>query len=173
MACPSLTQAREPVIAAAWENPEYVGPGVEWNPRKAHERRVRRCLRSLLRTAQDLPIPGFSYAWRPDDGDGVLLAVFDKANRRLVGGIDHKNVYVVPEYRGRGIGPEILVAAFATGVMHPDSMNEGGNVLSHAGRGNRVKAHRLAVERALAAGDEVPDAVLADYPDLSGTALAA
>ena len=100
----------------------------------------------------------------PDSG-GAILAVYEAATRTVAAGIDGKNLYVAPEYRGRGIGPEMLILAFEVGLRHPDEMNVE-NTLSRSGRSNRAAAHRMAVERALEASLDVPPEVLEAYPDL-------
>jgi hypothetical protein len=93
-----------------------------------------------------------------------FLVAFDPAGN-IAGGVCRKQLLVFPDYRGRGLGSEILIQAFETGVMHPATMNIG-NKLTTAGRANRRAAHRIAIERAMEMGITVRGDVLNDYPDL-------
>ena len=90
---------------------------------------------------------------RPINAD--LVAV-DRGSGRVAGGIHRGLRWVNPDFRGGGLGIELCLAARSVpGVrfLSPGSYSE-------AGYGSRVAAHRTAVERALAAGLEVPERVL-------------
>jgi GNAT superfamily N-acetyltransferase len=83
---------------------------------------------------------------------------------KLIGGQKGGNSYVPPEYRGRGIGREIALVSFETGLTrHQD----GSRFFSIAGLSSRKSAHRWAVENALKEGIPVRPEVLYDYPDLN------
>lgn len=112
----------------------------------------------------DCGLDGYSMAI---DRTAETLAVYDTAGS-VVGGLTLKSILVLPDHRGQGLGAEILIRAFETGVMHPNTMNHG-NALTTAGRANRKAAHRIAVERAVRAGIEVDPGVLADYAELVPT----
>ena len=70
---------------------------------------------------------------------------------------------MLPEYRGLKLGREIQLRAFDTGIktIH-DAV-----FFSAEGLAARKSAHRFAVGRALERGLDVPEEVLADYPDLA------
>jgi GNAT superfamily N-acetyltransferase len=91
-------------------------------------------------TPVDCWIDGYTMAI---DKPTQLLVVYDPSGT-IIGGITHKRIGVLPEDRGQGIGAEILIRAFESGVMHPDTMNSD-NLLTTAGRANRAAAHRIAV----------------------------
>jgi GNAT superfamily N-acetyltransferase len=95
------------------------------------------------------------------DISAELLAVFD-ATGDVVAALQRRTVFVMPPFRGQGLGAEIVIRAFECGVLHPDTMNDG-NCLTVAGRANRRSAHRIAVERAVRSGIEVAPEILADY----------
>lgn len=165
MACKDLPAEWEATVAAAYRDPTYVDGNLAYNPRAEHLKLAEVRLSASQRAP--FAVAGFEVAYAPDE---TLLAVYDAATGAVAGGIERKNIYVAPEYRGRGIGPEILVLAFEVGIRHPAEMNVD-NTLSRAGRANRVAAHRLAVERALEAGEDVPEVVLEDYPDLAAPGM--
>lgn len=130
---------------------------------------VFRICRAAVREAEDRLRPlaapcgvdGYLIAAEgPDWTDGVV-AVYEAATGRCVGG-QGRGVPVVDEgHHGRGLGAEIQWFAWESGIGKPS-----GN-FSPAGLASRRQAHRIAVERALAAGAEVRAEVLADYPDLA------
>lgn len=159
MACPSHTSDSERLISMVCSD-----PGVPFGNLQNPFVTLRELASELAYRMEqaDCAIAGYSMAI--DRGNG-LLSVHDE-DGLLVGGIFHKSILVLPEHRGLGLGAEILIRAFETGVMHPDTMNED-NLLTTAGRANRRAAHRIAVERAVRAGFEVEPDVLADYRHLS------
>ena len=108
----------------------------------------------------DCAVEGYRMSY---DVSAQILAVYDAAGT-VVAGITHRRIFVLPDHRGQALGAEVLIRAFETGVMHPDTMNQN-NPLTTAGRANRSAAHRIAVERAVKAGIEVSPDVLADYAD--------
>lgn len=168
MDCPDLPEKWEVSVAAAYLDPGYLDENVTWNPRAKH---VERSLEHLS-ASERLPfaVPGFTVSYADDRAGGAILCVYDADTGDIAGGIERKNLYVAPEYRGRGLGAEIVVLAFEVGIRHPNEMNDD-NTLSRAGRANRVAAHRIAVERALEAGEDVPDEVMEAYPDLAAPGM--
>jgi GNAT superfamily N-acetyltransferase len=79
----------------------------------------------------------------------------------VAGGIHRGVRWVVPEFRGRGLGTELALVAHSVPqarFLYPTSYSE-------AGWASRVAAHRLAVQRAVAAGLAVPAEILADRED--------
>lgn len=88
-----------------------------------------------------------------------VIAVLHRETGAVVGGISNLNFHVDPAHRGLGLGSELLRMAFTEGVK--DALRNG-HSLSPDGARCRRSAHRKAVERALAAGLEVPEEVLAD-----------
>jgi GNAT superfamily N-acetyltransferase len=115
-----------------------------------------------LRTAPvDCDVPGYSMI---SQRGKLLLTAFDEAGK-IGGGIVHKMLLVLPGHRGKGLGSEILIRAFETGVMHPTMMNKN-NRLTTAGRANRMSAHRIAVERAVRNGIDVSPNILEPYRHL-------
>lgn len=78
-----------------------------------------------------------------------------------VASYDGSNLIVLPAYRRRGIGTE-LVADFR--ARHPEV--PAASSRTPAARRTQIRAHRMIVEHALRAGLPVPQSVLWDYPDL-------
>lgn len=71
---------------------------------------------------------------------------------------------ILEAHRGKGVGPEFLAAAIeATGNVSPPP------AFSPAGLKTRKKAHKIIVRNALLRGDQVPEKVLDEYPDLQKT----
>jgi GNAT superfamily N-acetyltransferase len=112
-----------------------------------------------------LPVPcsvgGYTMS---TDRDTRLLVAY-AAEGEVAGGVSLKQLLVLPHHRGRGLGAEIVIRAFESGVIHPETMNVA-NPLTAAGYANRIAAHRIAVERAVKSGVEVDPSILADYSDL-------
>jgi hypothetical protein len=71
--------------------------------------------------------------------------------------------YVKPEFQGQGLGREIVLLAFETGIKKLDDRV----FFSPSGLACRKFVHRLAVQRALDNGEDVSQEVLTDYPDLA------
>lgn len=108
--------------------------------------------------------PGLLFFAVPRTASMHDMYVLDEASGRVAGGIHEGLRWVEPPFRGRGIGAEIALAAHSVpglAFLAPSSYSE-------AGHASRVAAHRIAVERALAAGLPVPEEVLRDYPQLGG-----
>lgn len=159
MACSSHAAESERLISIACSDPE-VPYGDLQNPFVT----LRGLADEMAYRMEQADCAIAGYNMTIDRGNG-LLAVRDDAGF-VVGGIFHKSILVLPKHRGLGLGAEILIQAFETGVMHPETMNKD-NLLTAAGRANRRAAHRIAVERAVRAGVEVEPEVLADYHHLS------
>lgn len=70
--------------------------------------------------------------------------------------------YVLPEWRGRGLGKALMLVALDRGFTPLWASTS----FTERGLACRIAAHRMAVENAVAAGKTVPDEVLADYPHL-------
>lgn len=80
----------------------------------------------------------------------------------IVGGMKDGNTYVDRTWRGKSLGTAIILAAFEAGVKNARTFS----FFSKHGFESRKKAHRLAIERAINEGINVPENVLKDYPDL-------
>lgn len=89
----------------------------------------------------------------------VLL---NRKTREVIGGKTTTLVFVEKAYRGRGLGAELHVLNDL--YLRPVPII----LYTKQGLAARVSAHRLHVERALHAGREVPDDVLADYSKSEG-----
>ncbi len=91
--------------------------------------------------------------------DGVI-AIWNAETRDLIawqcGGVP----FVLPQFRGRGIGGEMCRITFEIGHKDRNSMV----FFSAGGLASRKAAHREAVRDALLAGELVPHEVLTDYP---------
>lgn len=70
--------------------------------------------------------------------------------------------WIADAWRGLGLAVELILAAAQESGGSP-TLNPTGMGFSIAGLAAHQKAHRVAVERALAAGLPVPERVLADY----------
>jgi len=162
MALADHSKEAEEIISKACSDPNFEGV-LRANPIRMLAGRANQ-----LTDYRDFPIDGFVCGWSGHAGHMALLAVFDVRTMELAGGLDDKVLLVLPTFRGRGIGPEILIKAFAEGLLHPETMNVG-NSLTTVGHHNRVKAHRIAVTRALDQGEPVPPEVLDDYPELKAS----
>lgn len=92
-----------------------------------------------------------------------MIAARHVASSAFVGGIDYRDFYVREAHRGRGVGAHLMLHAFERNVRHPVMR---GHFLSEGGRKTVIAAHRLAVERAIERGQDVPNDVACDYPDL-------
>lgn len=130
------------------------------------ERELAAVSPKVRETAVPLPVPGYEIAAIDPGQPFGVVAVFETATGRCVGGCLGATIHVDPAHRGRGLGAEILIYAFERGIKHPSD----GAFFSPEGYANRSAAHRRAVARALASGLEVPREVLRDYPDLVGGA---
>lgn len=159
MAAASHTKAFEAVITRACSDPNYKHRAIPKNPIVNLKQREEEFRYRMVPVSCE--IDGYTMA---TDRSTQMLAVYDAAGA-VVGGISLKSILVLPDHRGKGLGAEIVIRAFETGVLHPDTMNKS-NLLTTAGRANRAAAHRIAVERAVRAGLDVPDEVLADYSDV-------
>lgn len=98
-----------------------------------------------------------------------LMAPQADGSLAIVGGRMGMGLYIEPAYRGLGLGAELCLAAHDDPVLHSRGALYNRTIGSH--KAWRA-AHRLAVERALEQGFDVPPVVLADYPDLGEPAPA-
>lgn len=130
---------------------------------------IRNAPGELERTASDPFLRNLAVqsAARPDlhffvvgaAGAVESMVVKDRRSGEVLGGILNGLNYVPPEHRGRGIGPEMLLVAAANArfrFLMPYSY-------SVEGYRTRLAAHRLAAERTLAAGGDLPAGVLSAY----------
>jgi GNAT superfamily N-acetyltransferase len=130
-------------------------------------RRLAEAVRDYGLGGRSRPLAGHKgYSIVAGDVGKRVVAIVEDSTGKAVGGLMEGNLFVSPFHRGRGFGSEIVILAFETGVMHPDRMRLDMMTLSTAGRANRRSAHRKAVERALESGVAVPEAILADYPEM-------
>lgn len=93
----------------------------------------------------------------------ILITRETAAGENIVGGIIGGTHYVLPEYRGLGLGTDLTLAAFECGMKTVDTTV----FYSEGGLASRRAAHRVAVAEALAAGCQVPAEVVADYPEMA------
>mgnify|MGYP001174108536 CR=1 FL=1 len=100
--------------------------------------------------------------------EGMIIAI-DLASGKFAGSICETEFYLDPGHRGRGLGAEMLLKAFATGIKDPLGRFGVFHLLSPDGLRCRHSAHRKAVQRSLEAGLYVPEEVLVDYPALTGS----
>jgi GNAT superfamily N-acetyltransferase len=161
MAPPSHSKEGEATITRACSDPTYVNRKLGFNPIVDLLKREEEFRYRLV--SVDCGIDGYTMAI--DRANALeMLVVYDGAGS-VVAGVYKKRVLVLPDHRAQGLGAEILIRAFETGVMHPNTMNRD-NALTTAGRANRKSAHKIAVERAVRAGIAVDPEVLADYAEL-------
>lgn len=119
--------------------------------------RERQCVPSNLDGS------GYSLILFPPEGfEPAMLAASDEAGRYVACIGVLCGLAVQPAHRGHGIARELMIAAFALGVRRADDEF----ALSPGGRAALASAHRHAVHRAIEAGLDVTDEILADYPDL-------
>ncbi|UNC16234.1 hypothetical protein FE249_18565 (plasmid) [Acidiphilium multivorum] len=111
-----------------------------------------------LRTRAGLP--GLVLKTTGTSWAGGIIAVWDATTRDLIAWQDGGVPYVLPQFRGRGIGGELCRITFEIG--HKDRRS--GVFFSAGGLASRKAAHREAVRDALLAGEIVPHEVLIDYP---------
>lgn len=103
--------------------------------------------------------PEFRFLAIDGQGGTDLLVITERSTGVVVGGIADATRWVNPEFRGRGLGAELVLAA----CSEPGSLFLAPVGYSRAGHASRVAAHRLAVARALDAGLPVPEAVQTDH----------
>jgi Peptidase_C39 like family len=87
--------------------------------------------------------PGFIFLAMPRNGITHNMLVLDANNGQVAGGIADGLRWVAPEYRGRGLGMEIALAAYSepeTAFLYPGSY-------SIAGLRSREAAWKLAIKR--------------------------
>jgi len=75
----------------------------------------------------------------------ILAVVGDE----LAGGMHGGTNYVFPEFRGMGIGSQIVITAYEYGATNPSHFSE-------SGRKARIAAHREAVLKAHARNETIP-----------------
>lgn len=98
---------------------------------------------------------------RPDvrflsGGRDILMAI-DPESGEVIGGVTGFYPYVLPEHRGRNLNAEMNMIQDEQGRRRPVSS------YTPSGFGSRVATHRLHLERAMAAGHEIPSEVMVDY----------
>ena len=98
-------------------------------------------------------------------GTGTSMMVFHERSGEAVGCIHHGTRWVAEDWRGQGIGVEMILAAYS--LPHQCFLSP--FAYSESGWGSRLAAHRTAIQRALDIGLTVPDAVMADYALEDGT----
>jgi hypothetical protein len=96
-----------------------------------------------------------------EGGSGMLetMVVKNQTGHRVIGGIANGIVWVTPEFRDIGIGPEILIAAHS----QPQHVFTDPSSFSIEGYKARLKAHRLALQEAMSQGEKIPPEVMSDY----------
>lgn len=110
------------------------------------------------------------YVWispKEPDEEGII-AIYEKGSRAFVGGISKNWIAVDEAHHGAGLGAELFIRAFDAMIKHPDTMNVG-HKLTKAGRACLMKAHKIAIQRAIDSGLEVPGEVLVDYPEFTAS----
>lgn len=106
------------------------------------------------------------YVWispKEPDEDGII-AIYEEESKKFVGGISKHWIAVDEAHYGAGLGAELFIRAFDAMIKHPDTMNVG-HKLTKAGRACLKKAHKIAIQRAIYNGFDLPSEVLADYPE--------
>jgi ABC-type bacteriocin/lantibiotic exporters, contain an N-terminal double-glycine peptidase domain len=101
------------------------------------------------------------YLFRATGGDYIspVMVVQSRKTGEVVAGISHGTRWVNPDFRGQGLGRELVLAAYhdrAIRFLYPSHFSVGGFM-------SRVSAHREAVTRALARGLQVSESVLSAY----------
>lgn len=117
-----------------------------WN-----ERSVQHCCDGRYATAQ----------CADNDANGVLLAR-EGDGWRPVGFYLDRTIYVTPGHRGTGAPEELMLRCLEL----RNDQEPGDWQLTPKGYSLLRRVHRLSVEKAMAAGQKVRDAVLEDYPEL-------
>ncbi len=108
--------------------------------------------------------PDYLFLAAQDDPEYfTTLIMIDKKSMSLIGGIAGATPHIVEEYQGKGLGKYLYLAIehFEPFFINPVSYTEAGYSIV-------CSAHRFAVEQAISSGLDVPDEVLADYPELDG-----
>lgn len=92
--------------------------------------------------------------------------LLNRKTREIIGGKTTTLVFIEKTHRGKGLGAELHILNDLH--LRPSLII----LYSKLGLAARVGAHRRHVERALAAGREIPEDVLADYsPSAAGLSL--
>ena len=121
---------------------------------------------SLWESRQPSNVDGYSIAHKGKDWRDGVIAVWQDATGKLVGGQGNGVPYVDPAFREQKLGREIQLRAFETGLKTLRDFV----IFSPAGLAARKSAHRFAVTRAVEHGLAVRSDVLADYPELQPAA---
>jgi GNAT superfamily N-acetyltransferase len=101
-------------------------------------------------------LPGFSMATDLPDKSAIA---FETPTGRVVGAIAFDTIWVDREFRGCGLGSEMLIRAFEVGLKSGQTRE----IFSPDGYANRSSAHRKAVQRAVERGEILKQSVLQDY----------
>jgi hypothetical protein len=112
-------------------------------------------------TGGETDIPDYGVARFRNGMDVVFLLQCGDGDYEPVGQYVSSTVNIVPAHRGKGLGPLLVLAAAAARGGIPNTGD-----YTRDGHKAHLKAHRLAVTWALRQGHDVPDEVLADYPDI-------
>lgn len=173
-------------ILEPWEKTfrDYIGrrpiiSEADFGPR---ERMVIEDVAEFVATRDLAPFLRFTRPETPDLAyhiDGSRLIITDAGSGERLGGIFYGTTYICPEFRGRGLGAEMVMVhedrdrlRDAYIAAHPEKAREANwafgwllspGYFSEGGFKTRLEVHRRLVERALQNGQAVPAEVLADY----------
>lgn len=113
-------------------------------------------------------LDGFEFWVRGDEvfGFGDVVAAFADRNSEIVGGINQGTLWVEPGARRKGVGAAMILCGHYE-QAYTDRRFLAPTSYSVEGHKAHLSAHRKAVEIALAAGEEIDDEILADYPELA------
>jgi hypothetical protein len=87
---------------------------------------------------------------------------------RIVGFYEGPTVCIHPKHQGKGLGLELILFASALRGGSAVAEYQDEMLFSEAGLGAHVKAHDMAIKRAMEAGETVPERVIEDYKDRTG-----
>lgn len=117
-------------------------------------------LSTRVETLKEIPLPQYpGVEARVTRSSCVLL---DRRSRQILGGKTTTLIYIEKDHRGRGLGAELHILIDLH--LRADLIF----LYTRQGIAARIGAHRRHVERALLAGQGVPDEVLADYCEKEG-----
>lgn len=113
-------------------------------------------LYELINDWKEFPVPECPDARFLIGGRDVLMIV-DPETGDLTGGFTGFYPYIRPEYRGRNLNAQMNM------ILDDLGKRRSVGCYSPSGFGSRVATHRLHLERAMAAGHEIPEEVMVDY----------
>jgi hypothetical protein len=160
MKTPSIRDYEETMLAKCMEQESLFDNAQPFNPLQAM---LKLSLdNAMSHEAKAFTVKGYKFAILPASHPENFIAIFDERTNEFAGGVHWRNLIVRKPHQGKGIGTELFIMAFELGIFHPSTfLSE--NRLSKSGRSTLTRAHRVAVERALAAGEKVPPHVLGRY----------